>query len=103
MRVGAGVIALARLSGAPIIPITYGAARRRVLNTWDRFVFALPFGGGVLVWGEPVHVAPDAGAEAREVARLQLEARLNAICEEADRLCGVPPIEPAPEAGESRP
>ena len=96
MRAGDGAVIVARLSGAPIIPATYGISRRRVLGTWDRFIFALPFGRGVLMWGDPIHVDRGADADALETARRQVEDRLNAITAEADRLCGCTPVEPAP-------
>ncbi len=101
MRASDGVITVARLSGAPIIPATYGISRRRVLGTWDRFIFALPFGRSVLMWGDPIHVDRGADADALETARRQVEDGLNAITAEADRLCGCTPVEPAPVAGEA--
>lgn len=101
MRVQPGLIALARLSGAPIVPITFGVSRRAVANSWDRFVIALPFGRGVYVWGPPLHVAADADESARERARIILEERLNALTAEADRMVGVEPIEPAGEIAQT--
>ncbi len=98
MRAAAGVIDIARLSGAPIVPAAFAASRRRVLGTWDRFVIALPFSRGVYVWGEPITVSRDVDAAGREAARRVLEERLNAITREADRLVGCHPIEPAPAA-----
>ncbi|HUN50668.1 MAG TPA: lysophospholipid acyltransferase family protein [Candidatus Sulfotelmatobacter sp.] len=98
MRASAGIVTAARLAEVPIVPITYATRRRRLLRTWDRFHLPLPFGAGVFVWGEPVTVAVDADDGAQEDARALLEARLNAITAEADRLMGhaatVP--EPAP-------
>jgi hypothetical protein len=98
MRAAAGVIDIARLSGAPIVPVAFAASRRRVLGTWDRFVVALPFSRGVYVWGEPIAVSRDLDAAGREAARRVLEERLNAVTREADRLVGRHPIEPAPAA-----
>lgn len=96
MRVGEGVIALARLSGAPILPATYATNHQRILGTWDRFALAWPFGRGVLVWGDAVDVPRDADPDALENARRRLEDSLNAITAEADALCGQPAVEPAP-------
>ena len=96
MRVGDGVIALARLSGVPILPATYATNSQRILGTWDRFALAWPFGRGVLVWGDAVEVPRDAHADALEGARRRLEDTLNAITAEADALCGQPAVEPAP-------
>jgi lysophospholipid acyltransferase (LPLAT)-like uncharacterized protein len=96
MRASPGVIALAKLTGVPIFPATFSTTSGKVLSTWDRFLLALPFGRGVLICGEPITVPPDADAAALEAARLILETRLNEITAEADRVCGRPPVEPAP-------
>jgi hypothetical protein len=96
MRASDGVISLARLSGVPVIPATYGASRRKVLGSWDRFVVPLPFSRGVFLWGEPIQVARDADAAAQEAARQELEDRLNALTREADRLCGRETVPPDP-------
>lgn len=96
MRASEGIVAVAKLSGVPVIPATYAVARRKVLGSWDRFVLAWPFNRGVIVWGEPIEVARDADKEAIETARQSIETALNAITDEADRLVGQRTIEPAP-------
>jgi lysophospholipid acyltransferase (LPLAT)-like uncharacterized protein len=96
MRASAGVIGIARRAGVPVIPATFATSRRRILRSWDRFLLPLPFGRGVHAWGEAIEVARDADAQAREAARRELEDRLNALTNEADRICGHPPVEPGP-------
>jgi lysophospholipid acyltransferase (LPLAT)-like uncharacterized protein len=96
MRASLGVVQAARLSGAPIFPTTYSTTRRRLFQSWDRFLLPLPFGRGVLLIGAPIRVARDADEAALERARAEVEERLNALTREADRRCGWPPIEPAP-------
>lgn len=95
MRVQEGIIALARLSGAPIFPLAYSVEKGRILGSWDRFLLAWPFNKGVFIAGEPLRVARDADQSAIAAARLELEARLNAITAEADRRCSRRPVEPA--------
>tara|TARA_R110002072_G_scaffold202765_1_gene360740 strand:+ start:1874 stop:2593 length:720 start_codon:yes stop_codon:yes gene_type:complete len=94
MRASDGAVALARLSGVPIIPATFGAARGRVVQSWDRFLVAWPFGRGVIVWGDPIEVARDADADQLNAARTRVEEALNAITAEADRLTGRTPVTP---------
>lgn len=94
MRASAGVIAAARLAKVPILPLTYAVARRRVINSWDRFILPWPFNRGVYLWGEPIDVHSDE-TETPEQAALRLEAAMNALCDQADRLCGQIPIPPA--------
>ncbi|HEX6958585.1 MAG TPA: lysophospholipid acyltransferase family protein [Ferrovibrio sp.] len=94
MRVSPGLIAAARLGRVPILPATYGVARRTVLSTWDRFIIPWPFNRGVYLWGEPIDVYSDPD-EPLEAAALRVEAAMLSLSAEADRLCGQPTIEPA--------
>lgn len=102
MRASAGVVNAARLAGVPILPCSYAIRRRRVLKSWDSFVLALPFSRGVFLWGAPIEVPSDADPRALETARRAVEESLNALCREADLLCGTIPVEPAPAAAEAQ-
>ena len=88
MKASLGIVNLARLAGVPIQPVTYATSRRRLLDTWDRYHLALPFGRGVILWGEPMEIAPDLDAAGIEHARCVVEARMNEMVREADRLVG---------------
>ena len=96
MRAIDGVVNIARLADATIIPATYSVNRRKVLGSWDRFIIPRPFAKGAIVWGQPIRIPRDANPEKIETYRRQIEDELNAICDEADTLCGQQPIEPAP-------
>ncbi len=96
MRADPGVVNLARLAGAPILPCSYSIRRGRLLASWDRFLLAFPFGRGLFLWGEPIHVPREADEAALEAARRKLEDSLNDLTREADLLCGASPVEPAP-------
>jgi lysophospholipid acyltransferase (LPLAT)-like uncharacterized protein len=95
MRAQPGVVRLAKLARVPIVPAAFACSRRRVMNTWDRFVVGLPFSRGVFIFGEPIPVAADADDQALERARVAVENELNRITAEADRMCGFDPIAPA--------
>ncbi|MGE5254327.1 MAG: lysophospholipid acyltransferase family protein [Planctomycetaceae bacterium] len=81
-----GVIELARLTGSPIFPMTYGASRKKALNSWDHFIVPIPFCRIVYIWGEPVWVPRESKPEEMEEKRLLLQDRLRQITEEADCL-----------------
>ena len=83
-QVKSGVIELAKLTGAPIVPVTFSAARRRFLKSWDAFLIPLPFSRAVYIWGDPVYVEPMATRE--EVAKYQdiLAERLDLLTMKAD-------------------
>ena len=71
-----GVIALARLSGAPIVPMAVGASRYWQLRSWDEFRIPKPFARCVMRFGEPIRVPVDADRAAQEAARKEVEAAL---------------------------
>lgn len=98
MRARKGPVQVAKIAEAPLLPVAWSTTNRIVVDkSWDHFILPLPFGRGALVWGEPVDPpAPDAGDEEIEAVRLKLEAELNRISAEADRVAGVAVIEPAP-------
>jgi lysophospholipid acyltransferase (LPLAT)-like uncharacterized protein len=101
MRASSGIVNTARLSQAPIVPIVFATSRRRVLSSWDRFHFPLPFGRGVFLWGEPIEIERDLDEVGLEHARLLVEARMNELAAEADRRVGhgaplAPAVSPPP-------
>ena len=102
MHAGDGAIALARLSGAPILPAAAAVSRRIVLNTWDRLIVALPFSRGATIWGEPIRVPRDSTPEDIARHRQRLEDELVRITAEADRSVGTTPIAPATAAEHAR-
>jgi lysophospholipid acyltransferase (LPLAT)-like uncharacterized protein len=78
-----GVVALAAITGAPVVPLGLGARPSLTLSTWDAFQIPLPFATLAVVFGTPVPVAPDAD---RERMRAELTAALDAVTIAADRL-----------------
>lgn len=103
MRAAAGAVAAARLSGAMLLPVSYSAARRRVLTSWDRFVVPLPFSRGIVRLAAPIAVPRDADETALEAARLRLESELIDLTAALDAELGVDPVEPAPAAPVANP
>jgi lysophospholipid acyltransferase (LPLAT)-like uncharacterized protein len=96
MRASEGIVTVARVSGTPVLPCSFSCRHRIVLNSWDRFVIPLPFTRGVIIWGEPITVTRNAGADEVEAARLQIEASLTAVTVAADAAMGVEAVAPEP-------
>jgi lysophospholipid acyltransferase (LPLAT)-like uncharacterized protein len=83
-KVKSGVLRVAQLSGAPIVPIANATSRRlEFKKAWDRFHVPLPFGRAAVVYGDPVRVGPDDDLDAKA---LELEAAMNRATDEAERL-----------------
>ena len=95
MRASGGIISVARLSGAPIIPVAISSTNGRHLSSWDRFLIAWPFGRRVLVWGSPIYVERVISQKDEEDARCQVEDALNFVTAEADRLTDRQTVKPA--------
>jgi lysophospholipid acyltransferase (LPLAT)-like uncharacterized protein len=85
---GEGIIQLARMSGRPIYPVAVVKKNRYDFKNWDSASIGLPFGKGAIVIGDPVHVEPNASAEAIEKARLRLEQALDAVHQRGYGLLG---------------
>jgi lysophospholipid acyltransferase (LPLAT)-like uncharacterized protein len=91
-----GLVHLASKAGVDLVPATYSTTRRIVFNSWDRLILPLPFGRGVLIYGEPIPMHPNQTEEELLMAGELLQQRLLAISNQADQLCGkdiIPTIE----------
>lgn len=84
-RLQAGLVVLAAVTGAPVIPLGFAARPARRLHSWDRFLVPLPFARAAVVFGKAATVPRDAD---REHARADLERALCEVTEAADRLVG---------------
>jgi lysophospholipid acyltransferase (LPLAT)-like uncharacterized protein len=80
-----GVIAVARMAGIPIVPVSFSARPARRLGSWDRTLLPLPFSRGRYLFGEPIHVPREANREQQEALRLAVQTELDRLTDELDR------------------
>lgn len=74
-----GMITLARLTGAPILPMAYATDRAWTLRSWDRFFIPKPFSRIVILIGEPIKI-PDRLTEAEtKLLQDEMAERLNQL------------------------
>lgn len=71
-----GVVALAQVTGLPIVPVTYYASRKVCLKSWDRFQIPLPMSRCEVVFHQPMSVPREAAGAEREALRGSLENHL---------------------------
>ena len=85
-----GIIHLARISGAPIFPLSFSASSSWRVRSWDRFMIMKPFSRGIICVGEPVTVPRRIGSdeELAEYRQLIRQALIDVECE-ADRYMGM--------------
>lgn len=84
----AGIIRMAQLSGAPIIPVYISVNRAWILRSWDRFLLPKPFSTIWIRWDEPISVPATLDNDAFEALRLSIEKRMRDNQEMDDRKCG---------------
>ena len=89
-----GIVQIARLAKVDMIPATYSIKRRKVIGSWDKLIFPLPFSKGVFKIGEPVEYEAYLKDDKVEEAREEFRKRLMDITSEADKSCGHEPFEP---------
>lgn len=80
----AGVVVLARLTGAPVVPLALAATSEWRARSWDEFRIPKPFSRCVVRFGEPVFVPRDAVGAGEETARKEIEAALTAVTWQVD-------------------
>jgi lysophospholipid acyltransferase (LPLAT)-like uncharacterized protein len=81
-RAQPGVVVLAALTGAPVVPVGFAARPARHLGSWDRFIVPLPFARAAAVFGAPIAV-PRNGDRTRALA--DIERALEDVTERAER------------------
>ena len=86
--VKAGIIRMAQLSGAPIIPVYISVNRAWVLRSWDRFLIPKPFSTVWVRWDEPIPVPAMLDNDAFDAIRMQIEKRMLDNQKEDDRQRG---------------
>jgi len=77
-----GILGLAQVTGAPILPVSNRTRWRFALKSWDRFQIPLPFARCDLIVGEPMFVPREATEEDRARLREDLRLRMNAITQD---------------------
>jgi lysophospholipid acyltransferase (LPLAT)-like uncharacterized protein len=79
-----GIVAVAKKTGAAILPVTYSARWKKVFRSWDAFLMPLPFSRVVVIYGEPIYVSARASPAVFQAKRQEVETSLRHITEMAD-------------------
>jgi lysophospholipid acyltransferase (LPLAT)-like uncharacterized protein len=88
-EVKVGAVLLARLAGAPMVPVAWAASRGKYWDSWDRFQVPAPFSRIVYAVGEPLTVPRGTPIDELEPYRLELENRLKAVSRKAREAVGL--------------
>lgn len=80
-----GIINIAKLSQAPIIPMTWYSPSKWLLKfkTWDEFRFPLLGVKTIALYGDPIYIPSDCSKEDAEIYRQKVENALNDLYKQA--------------------
>lgn len=78
-QVHPGIITLAKVTGLPIVPITWNLGWKICLRSWDKFHLPLPFSRCEVFFGEPLRVPSEATEAELEALRGKLAERLTSL------------------------
>jgi len=79
-----GIVAVAKTTGAAILPVTYSARWKKVFRSWDAFLMPLPFSRVVAFYGEPIYVPATASPTVFQAKQHEVETSLRHITAMAD-------------------
>jgi len=82
----AGNILMARISGAPLVPLACAADRTWHLTGWDRMMIPKPFARVVIAIGEPYVVPGDTPLDDLEVHRVKMQDALMSLMNESRKV-----------------
>ena len=83
-----GLISMAQMSGAVILPVFVSADRVWIMRSWDRFLVPKPFSKVTIEWGPPLAVPQDMNPARNEEFRAEIERRLSEGYAQADLSSG---------------
>ena len=87
MKINSAIVKIASLTGYKIVPLAYSVKNKIFLNSWDKFLLALPFGKGCFIWGSPIKVKKRISYEEDLKISKKLEKSLLKLTKQADKYC----------------
>ena len=85
---GPGALQIAKRSKQPVFLTGIAANPAAQMDTWDKIMWALPFGRGSVVWEGPFYVPADTDDAAAVAILADWTARLSAATRRAEALVG---------------
>ncbi|MDB6021633.1 MAG: hypothetical protein JWQ04_1490 [Pedosphaera sp.] len=74
-----GVVALAQLTGLPLVAVSFNLGWKITVKSWDRFQIPLPFSRCEMIFEKPLRVPRETSETGRETFRLELEQAMKNI------------------------
>ncbi len=82
-EVKTGTVIMARIAGAPMVPIVCAASSAWTMKTWDHFMIPKPFARVVVAVGEPIEFPRDLPMSAIESVRTRVQSSMELLANAA--------------------
>ena len=102
MKMNNSPLFFAKKSGKALFGASYSIKKPIILKTWDAMLLPLPFSRGIISITKPYYIPQDATPEDIEKYRQEIETELNQMTHHADKVLGLPYIEPGVSAKTKR-
>ena len=83
-----GLISMAQVSGAVVLPLIVSAKKAWIIESWDKFLVPKPFSEVTIEWGQPFVVPRDIDPARFEELRKEIEQSLSEEHAESDLSLG---------------
>jgi len=81
-----GTVVMARMAGAPMLPIVCAASSAWTMNSWDRFMIPKPFARIIVAVGDPVDIPRDLPMTEIESVRKNVQLAMDTLANESKLL-----------------
>jgi len=78
-KMSKGPIALASMTGYPVLPVSVNYSSYWEINSWDRFQIPKPWAKVTLILGDPIKIPPELSENDMEKWRQTVESALTSI------------------------
>ncbi|MBN8827949.1 MAG: lysophospholipid acyltransferase family protein [Sphingobacteriia bacterium] len=89
MKISGALTTIAKISGKPIILVTYSTEKAKVLKTWDKMILPKFFSKGYALASQPIYVNKRISEEETKKLELEIEEKINNMTFEVDKIAGI--------------
>jgi len=80
-----GLIAIARTSGMPILPVIITAEKKWIFNSWDKFIIPKPFSKIIIKYEEEIYIPQNSSQDRLNKFRTEIQNSLFKQYEQVDK------------------
>ena len=85
-KIKPGLLAIAKLSGKPILPIIISAEKKWIFNSWDKFIIPKPFSRIIIRFDTEIYIPKNIQKKKIEETIISLENKLEELYRDTDNL-----------------